>query len=831
VTELSASGKRRIGFAEEEDAVSEETNSAPANVNPGDKISGYRLEEQIGQGGMAVVYRAHDERLDRRVALKLLAPGLASDTAFRTRFIRESRAAAAVDHPNIIPVYDAGDAGGFLFIAMRFVSGGDVRSLFSAGQVLSPARVWNIISQVASALDAAHAHDLIHRDVKPANILLDTSSRSTGAARGHSGEETEHVYLSDFGISKQTLASHLTSTGQFVGTLDYIAPETIEGRTIDGSVDQYSLACAAYEMLTGEPPYRRDLGLALINAHLSAPPPSVVAKRPELPAAVDLVLAKAMAKTSAERYPSCVEFATDLGKALGTVPGTPTVGGAAQQATALASGEQAPMHPATELASPVTAAGAAGAGAAGAGVAGAGAAGAGVAGAGVAGAGAGAAGAGLAGAGLAGAGLAGAGLAGAGGGQTPPPAAATNQQGVGQQGVGQQGVGQQGVGQQGVGQQGVGQQGVGQQGVGQQAAAASGQQAAAASGRQAGSANPNQPTPQWPADKPGGFDAATQYAPPRDSGPHGQGPTGQTPPPQQQPGNWQTGGQPNPGGYGQYPQPYQGYQQQPQAYQPQPYQTGPVGPPIQGYQGYQATGPGGPTGPTGPNWPQQPQQPAKRSRGILIGAVLTTLVVAIAAVVVVYLVIVPHHKTNSAGGGGGHSKSSAPVTPSGSTSSSSSPDTSPATSSSAASEATAVNNLLSTSATSRTAWDANTLVTNVGNCVNIGSDVSQISDIANERKSELSQASDLQTSAIPNGGTLKSELMTALQISLNIDNDYLAWAQQQQSSGCSVGTDSSYYDEASSLDSQATADKQTFVDTWNPIATEYNLEQFQAGQI
>src|SRR5215470_2331633 len=139
---------------------------AAAAVSPGDKVGGYRLEEKIGQGGMAVVYRAYDERLERRVALKLLAPNLTADAAFRARFLRESRAAASVDHPNIIPVYDAGDAGGFLFISMRYVQGGDVRSLISEERPVNPARVWNIITQVGSALDAAHAHQLVHRDVK-----------------------------------------------------------------------------------------------------------------------------------------------------------------------------------------------------------------------------------------------------------------------------------------------------------------------------------------------------------------------------------------------------------------------------------------------------------------------------------------------------------------------------------------------------------------------------------------------------------------------------------------------------------------------------------------
>ncbi len=219
--------------------MSDDTSAARPDVSSGDRIAGYRLEEQIGQGGMAVVYRAHDERLDRRVALKVLAPGLTADTAFRTRFIRESRAAAAVDHPNIIPVYDAGDAGGFLFISMRYVQGGDVRSLLRDGHTPGPVRAWHIISQVASALDAAHSRGLVHRDVKPANILLDASSRTNAKSGQASGDPHDHVYLSDFGISKQTLASHLTSTGQFVGTLDYIAPEQVEGQATDGRADEY----------------------------------------------------------------------------------------------------------------------------------------------------------------------------------------------------------------------------------------------------------------------------------------------------------------------------------------------------------------------------------------------------------------------------------------------------------------------------------------------------------------------------------------------------------------------------------------------------------------
>ena len=287
----------------------------PANVGPGDKIADYRLEEQIGLGGMAVVYRACNERLDRQVALKLLAPALADDAAFRARFIRESQIAAAVEHPNIIPVYDAGEVDGLLFISMRYVQGGDVRSLLANGQAFSPGRVANIIGQIAMALDAAHAHGLIHRDVKPANMLLDPPGDASEGS-SPSTEPIDHAYLSDFGVSRQVMASHLTSTGQFVGTLDYIAPEQIEGQMIDGRADQYSLACAAYELFTGSPPFQRNQSLAVISAHLTALQPSVTSRRPDLYGRVDLVMAKAMAKAPAQRYRTCADFADELSRAL-----------------------------------------------------------------------------------------------------------------------------------------------------------------------------------------------------------------------------------------------------------------------------------------------------------------------------------------------------------------------------------------------------------------------------------------------------------------------------------------------------------------------------------
>jgi Protein kinase domain len=277
----------------------------------GSLVAGYRLEEQIGAGGMAVVFRARDERLDRLVALKILAPALAEDEAFRQRFVRESRAAAAVDDPHIIPVFEAGEASGVLFIAMRYVPGGDMRTIMHRDGPLPSARLAAIISPVASALDAAHATGLVHRDVKPANMLVDVQAG-----------RPDHVYLSDFGLSKGVLATSggLTGTGQFLGTVDYISPEQIEGKPVDGRVDQYSLACAAFELLTGAPPFRRDEAMAVMFAQLSAPPPEISARRPDLSPEADPVFARALAKAPGDRYASCREFADALRSALGVAP-------------------------------------------------------------------------------------------------------------------------------------------------------------------------------------------------------------------------------------------------------------------------------------------------------------------------------------------------------------------------------------------------------------------------------------------------------------------------------------------------------------------------------
>ncbi|MGH3229669.1 MAG: protein kinase domain-containing protein [Streptosporangiaceae bacterium] len=280
------------------------------------KIAGYRLDGYIGQSGMAAVYLARDERLDRQVALKVLTPEMAGEAAFRTRLLRESRAAAAVGHPHIIPVYEADDAGGIVYVAMRYVEGGDTGSLLSRLGPLPFAPAWNIISQVASALDAAHARGLIHRDVKPANMLVEPGV-SVDSTKRPAGGSVGHMYLSDFGMDAGTSLSEAMATGQFTGTFDYAAPEQIEGRALDGRTDLYSLACAGFELLCGTPLFGPDRGLTVMYAQLYAPPPSAKARRHDLPAAADRVLARALAKNPADRYATCGQFAEELFEALG----------------------------------------------------------------------------------------------------------------------------------------------------------------------------------------------------------------------------------------------------------------------------------------------------------------------------------------------------------------------------------------------------------------------------------------------------------------------------------------------------------------------------------
>jgi hypothetical protein len=269
-------------------------------LESGVEFAGYRIEALVGRGGMSEVYRASNPRLGNSVAVKLLARELAEDKVFQERFVRESRLAASLNHPNVVPIFDAGEYEGMPFIAMRYVDGPDLKQLVAREGPLALEYATAILAQVAAALDAAHQKGLVHRDVKPGNILIDENAGTDGVP---------HVYLSDFGVAKHSQShSGLTSTGHFVGTIDYIAPEQIEGKPLDGTTDLYSLGCLLYECLTGASPFDRDTDVAMIYAHLVDPPPPVSEKRPDLPAALDGVIAKALSKRPEDRYRTCREL-------------------------------------------------------------------------------------------------------------------------------------------------------------------------------------------------------------------------------------------------------------------------------------------------------------------------------------------------------------------------------------------------------------------------------------------------------------------------------------------------------------------------------------------
>ncbi|MCK8437670.1 serine/threonine protein kinase [Streptomyces sp. D2-8] len=270
----------------------------------GQQIAGYRIEQEIGRGGMAVVYRARDLRLERTVALKLLAPELARNDTFRRRFTHESRAAAAIDHPHIVPVFEAGETDGVLYIAMRYVAGSDLRHVLDREGPMPPVTALRVAAQLASALDAAHDNGLVHRDVKPGNILV---------SRGTDSDHPEHVYLTDFGLTKKSLSlTGFTTVGQFVGTLDYVAPEQISGKPVDARCDVYGFACVVFETLAGHPPFLRDDDMALLWAHQYDEPPPLTEDRPDLDPRVDPVFARALAKSPDDRYPSCLAFVAAL---------------------------------------------------------------------------------------------------------------------------------------------------------------------------------------------------------------------------------------------------------------------------------------------------------------------------------------------------------------------------------------------------------------------------------------------------------------------------------------------------------------------------------------
>jgi hypothetical protein len=574
------------------------------------QIAHYRLDGYIGRGVRAVVYLAQDERTRQNVALKVVAPELAGDAAFRSRFLRESRIAAAVNNPHIIPVYEADEANGSLYVAMRYVQGGDARSLLNRYGPLPPAWAWDIIAGVASALDAAHANGLIHGDVRPANILLDAQRAAADAPRVPGGSDFAQVYLSDFGMSRRSPPGEIIAAGQ-AEPLDYAAPEQIEKQDTDGRADLYSLACAGFELLCGTPPFGQDQGLTLMYAQLYAPPPSAAARRPDLPAAVDSVLAGALAKNPADRFPTCGQFAEALRVALEVAPGEP--------------GGPAPLQ------------------------------------------------------------------------------------------------------------------------------------------AQGGPAEPA--TVAWPA--------YAQQEPAMDAGqrPFSPEPTLAPAPVLYGPG-WQTPTRP----------------------QPQPPAA-----PVRAGADLMSRLRGA--------YPQPGMLPNGKR-----------LVFAVAAVAIVAAAIIL---------GLALSGRSAPGTSAASSHTASAP---PASASTLASrQAAAVSRLLGSSAATRRSLEG--AVGDVRNCSNLPSATSQIRTVVGQRSTEYRHASALSMADLAGGATVKSDLLAALRTSLDADRDYLAWARQQRSSGCTPTSQSGAYNTAISADQQAGAAKSAFVQAWNPIASKYRLPQESPADI
>jgi serine/threonine protein kinase len=593
-------------------------------------IAGYRLDGHVGQGSRAVVYLAQDERLRRRVALKVMTPELARDAAFRTKMISESRAAAALGHPHIVPVFEADEADGILYAAMRYVTGGDGRSLLGRHGPLPLGYAWRILAQVASALDAAHAHGVVHRDVRPANILLDGDDAGDRAAGGH-------AYLSDFGTSPAFPAGQVIEAGQAAGMLDYLAPEQIEGRAADGRADQYSLACAGFEFLCGTPPFGPDQGQTLMYAQIYADPPAASARRAGISAAVDSVLATALAKDPADRYPSCGRFAEELRAALRLQPGEPA---------------DPPRSPAPHGHGPVSG---------------------------------------------------------------PRPALA-------------------------------------------------GRVLLRVKHRQRPGAEDRPTAATDRSAKAGSFAPATASQP-------------------------VAAGQP--------------------AAASEPVTAGQ---PVTASEPVTAGQPSTAGDPDGPG----PEPSGRRSRRRVLAA---GAVVAVAAAVASGVAL-------SGGSAPAHPAAATPTPPASSPSSSpslSSPSAaaSPSAPATAPEQAAALGALLTSSAAARTAL--HNAVTQVGGCTNLSGAVSQLQAVVNRRAGQVDRASTLPTAALPGGTQVKSKLMAALDSSLTADRDYLTWARQQLTGGCTPTSQSSAYNAAFSASRRADAAKEAFVQVWNPVAARYGI--------
>jgi DNA-binding NarL/FixJ family response regulator len=275
-------------------------NETMGALSPGETFAGYVIEDVLARGGMGVVYRATELRPERTVAIKVIAPELSAEAGSRARFLRESQLAAEIEHPNVVPVLRVGEEDGQLFIVMRFIRGTDLGAKIAAERRLEPDVVARIVDQLADALDAAHAKGLVHRDVKPANVLIEQHRRG------------EHAYLTDFGLTKYLGSeSGVTAAGAVVGTIDYMAPEQLQGDHVDARADVYSLGCVLFEGLTGRIPFPNDSVTARMWAHMSAPPPLVSELAPDVPRQFDDVVCRALAKNPDARYAT----AGDLAKA------------------------------------------------------------------------------------------------------------------------------------------------------------------------------------------------------------------------------------------------------------------------------------------------------------------------------------------------------------------------------------------------------------------------------------------------------------------------------------------------------------------------------------
>ena len=275
------------------------------NLAVGTDFAGHRIDAFVGQGGMGIVFRATDLALGRTVALKVIAPDAVGNPVFRARFERECRVAAAIDHPHVVEIYHAGQDDGLLYLTMRYVDGTDLRRLLRRESRLDPARAVSIVGQIAGALDEAHALGLVHRDVKPANVLLAERSGR------------DHAYLTDFGITRRAGDDHLTRTGVALGSVDYIAPEQAHGANVDARADTYSLACILFQMLTGSVLFDRDGDLEKLWAHVHDRPPRLLSLNPELPPGLQDVLDRALAKNPGDRHASATQLAHDASEALG----------------------------------------------------------------------------------------------------------------------------------------------------------------------------------------------------------------------------------------------------------------------------------------------------------------------------------------------------------------------------------------------------------------------------------------------------------------------------------------------------------------------------------